>query len=487
MNSYTSWAIFLTLLGSLSWHYAGRPSLLARFSSQKSSEQNSQQPSGASTRKPRVKAKRAGSGENVLHETRPAAQPSSSGVNVSKKRKIATPQFSSSSNGHASGPGEIPKPSSSALEMDKDATNNEDFAREMAVARAGTQFAASGKPGMSKKERRAQKQGSLRPTNDNDSPSLSTGASSTTGGDADDDMSPVASPPLAASSTAASSKSGDVSDMLEPPRPGPSILRLTDPVNPVPSARPKPANKSFEPAETKKQRQQRIKREAHRAQVEEAEKERRRLMEKQIRGARMAEGTSVQSRTSAFKPPAGNAWFPSSSNPSTEAVKAPAAEPPSLLDTFEPKVGPTPSSARAVGPAPHTSIKGPDIFTEDSPDPIGVAKDTHRERSDEGLTASGRDEKDWANDLPVEEEQIRLIQDSEDSWTTVSKRDKKKNASRADGSREGGTSEANGVENRRANGVAPKTTASSGPALSINPNSYHQLGDSSLQDSDWAA
>lgn len=406
---------------------------------------------------------------------------------MSKKRKITTPQSSSGSNGHASGSGEIPKPATTALETNKDDTNNASFAREMAVARAGTQFAAAGKPGVSKKDRRAQNQGTLRPTNDTDSPSLSTGASSTTGGDADDDMSPLASPPLAASSAAATSKSGDISDMLEPAGRGPSILRLTAPVNPTPSVRPKPANKSFEPAETKKQRQQRIKREDRRALAEEVEKERQRLMEKQIRGARMAEGTSAQTRTSAFKPPASNAWLSNSSNHSTGTVRTPAVELPSLLDTFEPESERRPSTTRAVGPAPPSPIKGSDVSTEGSQNFTKAAQDAHHERGSKGLTTSGRDRSEWANDLPVEEEQIRLIQHSEDSWTTVSKRDKKKKVPGGDGSKWGDTSEASGVENRRVNEVTPKSIANTGPVFPSNSNSYHQLGDSGLQDSDWAA
>jgi hypothetical protein len=485
MNSYISWAIFLAILGGLSWHYAGRPTLLTRFGSQSPSDPSSQQASGASTRKPKAKARRAGDTDNVGNEIKPAHQLPSAEGNGSKKRKIATRQVSGGANAFSSGTGEVTSPSTTISETNQNVTNNADFAREMAVARAGTQFATSGKPGMSK-ERRAQKQDSLRPGNDTDSPYLSTGASSTTGGDADDDLSPVASPPLEATSTVVTSKSGDVSDMLEPSSAGPSILRLTNPTNPVTKARAKQASKAFEPAETKKQRQQRIKRETQRAQAEEAERERQRLMEKQIRGARMAGGTSAQTRTSAFKPPAENAWFPAPVNPSANAINAPAAQPPSLLDTFEPEARPTASGENEVSTAPLTSMRSPNISAESKPNSIGAVKETGRGKSSNAFATSGKQEKDWAKDFPIEEEQMRLIQDSEDSWTTVSKRDKKK-ASKANESKEVDTSEAIGVESRHANGNGPKGAASSRPAFSSDSNSYHQLGDSGFQDSDWAA
>ena len=486
MNSYISWAIFLAVLGGLSWHYAGRPTLLTRFGSQKTSEESSQQASGGSTRKPKAKAKPGRDRDNGQKDTKPANQLPSTASNVSKKRKIAAPQVSRSANALSSRPGEVTNPDATNLDANKDGANNADFAREMAVARAGTQFAASGKPGMSRKERRGQKLDSLRPGNDTDSPSLSTGASSTTGGDADDDLSPVVSPALAATSTAATSKSGDVSDMLESSSAGPAILRLTEPTNPMPTAKAKQAAKAFEPAETKKQRQQRIKRETRRQENEEAETERRKLMEKQIRGARMAEGTSAQTRTSAFKPATGNAWFSSPSEPSTEATKAPAAEPQSLLDTFEPEARPTESSTKEAGKAPLSSIGVNDFSTPSSRSSAAVAKENGSDRSANVSAFSGKEKKDWAKDLPVEEEQLRLVQDSEGSWTTVSKRDKKK-TSKANGSKEVDTSEASGVESRHANGAASNAAASSGTVLSSNFNSYHQLGDSGFQDSEWAA
>ncbi len=447
---------------------------MTRFSSQKISEESSQQASMASTRKPRTKAKRGEGIDTTQNQINTANQQPSTGNTVSKKRKIATPQFSRATNAYTSGSGDVPKTNATMPTTDEDVTNNVGFAREMAVARAGTQFAGSGKPGTSKKEQRAQKQEGLRPGNGTDSPPLSTGASSTTGADADDDLSPVASPPLAATSTVATSKSGDISDMLEMPTAGPSILRLTEPANPASQARAKQIKKAFEPAETKKQRQQRIKREANRAQVEEAERERRRLLEKQIRGARMADGTSAQTRSSAFKPPAQNAWFSGPNPPSIETVDAPVDGSPSLLDTFEPQLELATSLKDDNHAAPLPTVTCQNVSTDENRTSIRA------EQEAVGEGKAQKNDKDWERDLPVEEEQLRLIQNSEDSWTTVSKRDKKK-ALKLHASRETDTSEASGVENRHVNGIAPR------PAFSSSSNSYYKLGDSGFQDSDWAA
>lgn len=370
----------------------------------------------------------------------------------------------------------------------EDLSNNTEFAREMALARSGTQFSVSGKSGLKKEERRAQKPEAFRNSNGTDSPSQSTGASSTTGADADDDLSPAGSPPLAASYTASTSKSGDPSDMLEPSGAGPSILRLTDPANPIPAGKGKAANKTFEPAETKKKRQQRIKREAQRALVEEAERERRRLMEKQIRGARMAEGTSNQARTSGFKAPTENAWFSGPDHPSTETPKAVSDGSQSLLDTFETNHE-TLASRQAEYRSPPLSHGKVSRF-EPSTSARGEEESIGR-RSSGGVGTSLRSDMDWTKDLPVEEEQIRLIQDSEDSWTTVAKRDKKK-SSKVNARHENDSGEVSSVDSHRGNQSSQQKGVDSARAFSESGNSYQHLGDSGFHDSgfhdsDWAA
>ncbi|ERF76093.1 hypothetical protein EPUS_01426 [Endocarpon pusillum Z07020] len=483
MNAYMSWAIFLAVLGFLSWHYAGRPNLFDKINSQKLSPESSHQASGASTRKSKAKGKRGGT-DSLTNETNAPHQLHSAGSSVSRKRKIATPPQSGLEVAFSSSTGGVPKQTALTSPKDEDIRKNTEFAREMVSARVGTQPAGSDKPGMNKRERGAQNKGSLRTSNDTESPSLSTGASSTTGADADDDLSPVASPPLLATSTVATSNSGDISDMLGHASAGPSVLRLTEPANPVPKAKAKQSKRTFEPAETKKQRQQRIKREAHRAQVEEAERQRQRLLEKQIRGARMAEGTSAQTRTSAFKPPAQNVWFSGPAEPPAESMAAPSASSLSLLDTFEPQHGSATSVTHGMDTAPLGSVTDRKISTDNGR--TGAAEETVDARIAEGPAGSEKTGSDWAKGLPVEEDQMRLIQESEDSWTTVSKRDKKK-ASKPPIGKENDTSEASGAESRHANGVDLKTTASSRPTFPSSSNSYYQLGDSGFQDSDWVA
>lgn len=456
------------------------------MSSQKDPQGSSQKASAAGTRKPKAKVKRGGDVDTIQNETKLADQLPPTGASSSKKRKIATHQLGGAAHASSSSTGQVPEQEKAILKTDEDVAKNADFAREMAIARAGTQFATSHKSGVSKKDRGAQKHGNLRPNNDTGSPSLSTGASSTTGADADDDLSPAASPPLAATSAAATSKPGDIFDMLEPAGTGPSVLRLSAPANPLPQAKVKNANKHFEPAETKKQRQQRIKREAQRALVEEAERERRRLLENQIKRARMAEGTSAQTRTSNFKPPTENAWFSGPNHASAETAIAPSVGLPSLLDTFESQVELEAYTARGSHTAPSTTVTHRDMSKDRRRTSVSAKEEAFGDERANAPSAFEKDGRDWAKDLPMEEEQMRLIQDSEDSWTTVSKRDKKK-VSKQLANKESDTSTASGVDSRHTNGLAPKIAASSRPGISSNSNSYQQLGDSAFCDSDWAA
>lgn len=485
MNVYVSWALFLTVLSGLGWHYAGRPNLLARFRSEKPVQQSSQQPPTASTRKSRARTGRAGGTQTAQREMNAPDQSSSTGTTISKKRKIATPPSTDTANAKSSGSVEVAKKSASVSAAGQDITGNADFARDMAVARAGTQFTAPSKSGMNKKERQGWKPENLRPDYSTESPSLSTGASSTTGADADDDLSPVASPPLATTSTTTSSKSGNVSDMLEATMAGPSILRLTNPTNPVPQASAKQPNKVFKAAETKKQRQQRMKRETHRAQAEEAERERQRLMEKQIRGARMAEGTSAQTRTSAFKAQARNAWLLEPGQPFPESVKATSGGPTSLLDTFEHEPKMTTSVIGEVHTAPAGSVTSRNILSDKTQSTVGTEEGAVNKRKANALAASEEDGEGGAKELSIEE-QMRLFKGlEEDTWTTVSKRDRKK-TSKLHMSKEHDANETSG-ESHQANGFAPNSAASSSPAFAGSSNGYHQVEDSGLQDSEWAA
>jgi hypothetical protein len=117
--------------------------------------------------------------------------------------------------------------------------SNAQFAAQMMQARQGAKLAA---PKGKENRVKTVKQNSAR-----DAPFQSSG-SSQTGAEADDDLSPAASPPL---------NSGDVSDMLEAKSSGPTSIRLTAPINPQKQRAPKQAKE--EVVESKKARQNRKK------------------------------------------------------------------------------------------------------------------------------------------------------------------------------------------------------------------------------------
>ncbi|MCJ1454732.1 hypothetical protein MMC28_005085 [Mycoblastus sanguinarius] len=284
--------------------------------------------------------------------------------------------------------------------------DNTEFARQLSGLKTGTSLK---KPVTNNEIKKTRKQGKrietpAEPTNGfasnpNGVPNpqeLST-ASSTTGADADDDMSPAVSPEFGATQTTTPS-GADVSDMLEPAAKGPSVLRLTESTNPQPVRLAKQPKVAQEP-ETQKQRQNRRKNEAKKTMREEAEKERRVLLEKQLRTAREAEGRPAKNGLGSSKPPSTNAWEKSTGEASgSNGPPKPNNGP--LLDTFDEVTS---------------------TSTSDSPGLNGGANNTSIA------------EKTWNRDLPSEEEQMRMISemDSDNTWSTVAKggKSKKKSAS----------------------------------------------------------
>ena len=188
----------------------------------------------------------------------------------SKKRKAGKQKAEPATQ---SAPAAVPARGAKEPEAEDDDDNNNDkeWAQQMANAKKGTTLAAPARH--DSRLRTVKQSGSAA------SPAFSS-ASSTAGIDADDDMTPAVSPNLAA---------GDVSDMLEPTKKGPSILRLTEPANPQQQRQPRPA-KEFQPAESKKQRQNRRKVEEKRIAREAEENQRQALLETQRRSAREARG-----------------------------------------------------------------------------------------------------------------------------------------------------------------------------------------------------
>jgi len=190
--------------------------------------------------------------------------------------------------------------------------SNAQFAAQMMQARQGAKLAA---PKGKENRVKTVKQSSAR-----DSPILSSG-SSQTGAEADDDLSPAASPAL---------NSGDVSDMLEAKPSGPTSIRLTAPVNPQKQRAPKQAKE--EVVESKKARQNRKKVEERRIQREAEETERKALEERQRRSAREARGEPAKNGVPVTRAPANNRG--DEKNASAGAAVNGASNAP-LLDTFD--------------------------------------------------------------------------------------------------------------------------------------------------------
>ena len=297
--------------------------------------------------------------------------------------------------------GSIASPEVPMDEEKEEEINERDFARQLNNAQVGTSLQKPTGPASTTKNKKKAKKPQVEdatPANGHakESTNAMTGDSSTTG--PEDDFSSAASPDLVA--TSATTPSGhDVSDMLESPAKGPSVLRLTEPLKPQKTTQAKP-NKVVAEAESKKQRQRRKRKEEEKAGNEAAEKDRRVLLEKQLRTAREAEGRPARNGLQSSQAPGPGAW-----NKATTAVtKTPVSLPPNitpqpLLDTFDDT------------PTPTSSNVNPSVSS--------------------GVTASSSS---TYQDLPSEEEQLRIISElqSDNTWSTVDKGGKAKRKARMD-------------------------------------------------------
>lgn len=434
MSPLYSWLAIFVIAAAATCYY--RPDLLAKIMPQ--ATQATEGPLADSLRKKKSKPRRNFSGEQVS-SGEGTSTPVSSTQEASRRRKTAAP---SATDRPVAGFDQQESRQSAAQSEDGNLSNKE-FAKQFTQARSGTPIApASGKPSVSKKDQRANKNilpAKRKAGNHLEAPNTLSDVSSTTGADGDDDLSPVGSPPLAATSEKVS-KAGDVSDMLEAPSSAPAVLRLTDPKGTMNKAQPKPAAKAFEAVETKKQRQARQKREAEKAANEEAERVRRKLMEKQIRGARLAEGTSAQGKTNSFKAPTESAWF--ANNQGQATAKQPSVPFVEELDVREPAIKPEGNGAvRATNqPSQEESVdymkemlgisqteahglssraNGTDgVRRLNGATNIATAEPASSEQS--GTTS-------WAEDMMSEEEQLKMALEEQDPWMTVSsKKDKRK-------------------------------------------------------------
>ncbi|MCJ1292852.1 hypothetical protein MMC34_004405 [Xylographa carneopallida] len=276
-----------------------------------------------------------------------------------------------------------------------DEVDNKEFAKQLSGVKTGMSLSAAGtavRPPRTKKQSQANGFAHVASDAGVTNGKNPSGTSSTTGVDADDDMSSVDSPALGALNRGADG----VSDMLEAPTPGPSVLRLTEPFHPPRPSVPK-QSKSVQAQETKKQRQNKAKNEAKKAEREQAEKERRVLLEKQLRTAREAEGRPAKNGVAVSTPAKSNAW-PKPANGGAVATSASTNEAPTngdLLDTFDdtPKV------------------------ENGNKQEVGLKRDPEISDGDSKLS-----DLNW----PSEEEQMRMLDemDGSGSWQTVNAKKK---------------------------------------------------------------
>jgi hypothetical protein len=212
-------------------------------------------------------------------------------------------------------------------------------------------------------------------------------ASSTAGADADDDLSPVASPAF----TGKAPSGRDVSDMLGSQSAAPSVLSIKPAEKPTRVTKPQ-APKAETPQESKKARQNRRKVEEAKAAREAEEKQRQTLLENQRRTAREARGEPARNGLQSAKAPASNAW---TTVGSAGAVQPPASSAPTgqFLDTFDAASTASSSEAPTNGTAP----------TPDS------------------VSNSGHN-----NNALSEEEQVKMALEDTSAWETVAKGKKQK-------------------------------------------------------------
>ncbi|KAK3336049.1 hypothetical protein B0T19DRAFT_26808 [Cercophora scortea] len=261
-----------------------------------------------------------------------------------------------------------------------DGVDNREFARQLASIKQGTNINAPKKT--EEKRQKSVKQSRAREIDEKVNETKVSAPSSTAGADADDDESALSSPEVKAAD------SRDVSDMLEPAPSGPSVLRLTG-TDKIKQKEKKV--KAPEKVETKKQRQNRLKTEAAKADREEAEKQRQVALEAQRRLARISEGRAAKDGSAFMAAQAAQSvWKDKAANGSSSNDFLPVQP----LETFDTGSHTDVSPSSAVTPAPSRQTTVPP----------------------KSKPATERD--NWIASLPSEEEQMELLL-GEEEWSTV--------------------------------------------------------------------
>ncbi|KAJ9660450.1 hypothetical protein H2198_002568 [Neophaeococcomyces mojaviensis] len=470
-TTYTlvSWGITLALvLGAI---HVFRPDLTQRVLSSSISKQA---PSSSATTKSTTKRQKAKKPQavkdikDVIEQTFSADQTSSKEARTSKKRKITGPVGDKVTATAIDGQKkELPRDVENSLE-------DGDFAAQLKKAQAGTSLQSKPPQKAPASTRLAS---TLQPSKSEEMLST-TERSSTTGQDADDDMSSVDSViPQPTSS------GRNINDMLEAPAPAPTTLRLTNVSNE--QQKPKQSNKQFEQIQSKKKRNEQKRREDQKREIEESNRLWEQKKQEQLRTARMAAGTSNQTKANAFASTTTNAWQ-NKSQPATNGQSTAVAAP--LLDTFD-TAGSQPA-AEAVRAAPLSTITDKPLLSNN----VNALKSQVGDKTASALAASEREQQpgsNWAQQMS-EEEQIQRLreQQNDDAWESVTSKKSKKNKRPENDTSSETSSVPPPVQVRapRPQTYIETTNGVSKPKQSVNRfESMATNQSSSLQDDEWQA
>ncbi|CAG8896617.1 unnamed protein product [Penicillium nalgiovense] len=320
MNPYISWAILLVVAGGLGWYYT-----------------NGTTPKANVIRAPVEKTETTVAPKKSKRKSKPAPEPV-----AAKKPEVQT----------------VVSPPTTEDEKPDEEIDRKEMARRMAGLKTNAPAQpAPTKPAPTKSQKKNKKKAAQLDVSD-------TRASSTTGAEADDDLSSAGSPSVNATVPSA----GYISDMLEAPAPGASVLRVTGNVESQPRSRSLRLSKRWRPrssaSSVSRTRPLHTAREAERREAARST-------------APAANAWQTKGNTAPVKTNGNGGSHPAPAVPATAASQG-------LLDTFESPAAPAPTK--------------------------------------------------WAQNLPSEEEQMRLLgaAKGDDEWTTVSKKQPKKKGARSD-------------------------------------------------------
>ncbi|KAL6242961.1 hypothetical protein RBB50_010061 [Rhinocladiella similis] len=479
-STAASWVALLAVAAALTRHY--NPELfnkiLGRTAVRPESVEASQRPANKRQRTNRKHAGRLEPGNSG------AATPTSGGEDKSNKRRkvTSTPlEAQTAQSGSAEAPTE-----------EDNGMSNKEFAQQLAKAQVGTRLETTKAQGPSKKERRAARKFSETKQNGVHAPA--TEATVGDGHETDDGAMPEAEPLSSPVLTDAPKASGDVSDMLEAPAAKPTSLRLTNVKDAVAKNVTRPITKAFEPVLSKKQRQRQAKKAEEKARMEESNRVQEAKKQNQLRTARMAEGSSNQTKANSFAAKQ-NAWQqgkPSSSSSSSSAEtssKVPRNGAAPLLDTYEKSNEPAARVNGAVNSEPLSDITNSVSETAT----VNAVRQEQGQGKTAALGASGREKMErprlgtqssWADEVN-EEEQDKWATElaAEEQWEAVTSKKGKKKATDKSSSP---VRPANTVHNLVTNGSKENGVQSRKDSAN-RFQSFEQSAEPSFKDADWEA